>query len=405
MAAIDFSPLLSNVGVQLEQAAYNAFGAAVDQFTQQPMGNQYSGYQIPSSMPSTIGGRPFSNFRAWNGTNYASDLLTYQPKHRFMFRVLFEMEPDFTDLVGRRDVFQYVIKHIDRPKLSFDYEPVNMYNFKTKVLKTINHEPLTITLIDDVQDTFHTFFRKHLKAFSPASRTWGNSQSLQQLEQSGFNFIDENSQSGVDSAVRGTLRNDKINPFRGIRVIQYFGHGFEENTFHFINPRIIDISYDEAHHEGGDMGNHATIRFDYDILYVEEPKRTQGRSPYAAPGSDMSGPVTGNNIYGRSSDYSSMLSGSVMNQITNGTYGGYNGTNPLTSVMANTVNGIIGNAVNTVSSSVLSGISNPFLNNVARNVVFKTNQSIQQTTTNTIYGNYGGKPMNPGFTQPLVVED
>jgi len=172
MSGINMAGVVTGAGVQLQQQVYHKFSSAVDQFTRQPLSDLFGFGGDEGDYGESIGGD-------WRPINYAEDLITYQPKHRFMFRVLFEMDPSFTDLIGgRKEVFQYVIKNIDRPKLNFEYEAVNMYNFKTKVLKTINHEPLSMTLIDDIQDTFHLFFRAYLQAHSPVARSWTPTQTI-----------------------------------------------------------------------------------------------------------------------------------------------------------------------------------------------------------------------------------
>jgi hypothetical protein len=372
MAAIDFSKIVTGAGIQLERAAYNQFGAAVDQFTRQPFSD------IFDSPNTDFGGIPLDqmsmNTGTWKPTNYAQDLIMYQPKHRFMFRVLFEMDPEFTEMIGgRKDVFQYVVKNVDRPKLNFDYEAVNMYNFKTKVLKTINHEPLSITLIDDVQDTFHRFFTAYLRAHSPIARSWEETKSLAMLEESGMAFSDARSGETIDSAVRGVLSKDVINPFRSIRLIQYFGHATQMNTFWFVNPRILDISYDSAEHEGGDQGNHATIRFDYDALAIGQIESAAGKSPYAAPGTDMYGPeIEVANL------------GFPAPHFWGDSYGANGGSGG--GLLGSILSGVVGGAMNQVTSGVLSGIKNPILNQAGRNILFGATRQVTNTTRNTLFG-------------------
>jgi|688.fasta_scaffold06347_8 hypothetical protein len=377
MSAIDFSKIVSGAGIQLEQAAYNKFGAAVDQFTRAPFSDMIT------ARTSSFGGLD-PHFRPdqkgiWRPANYAQDLITYQPKHRFMFRVLFEMNPNFTELIGgRKDVFQYVIKNIDRPKLNFDYEAVNMYNYKTKVLKTINHEPLSMTLIDDIADTFHAFFAAYLRAHSPAARSWTPEKSLAMMESSGMAFSKSRDGTQIDSAARGALPDDAINPFRSIRLIQYFGHATQLNTFWFVNPRILDISYDSADNEGGDVGNHATIRFDYDALSIGQPTQVTGRSEYAAPGSDMFSPeIPVQNIGFPSPHWYGDSAGP-------GGFGGGGGW------LGNVLSGVVGGAVNQVASGIVGNIKIPILGQAARNVVFGASRQITNTTRNTLFGVTGG---------------
>lgn len=381
MTGINMSGIVTGAGVQLQQQVYNKFSSAVDQFTRQPLSSIFGGGD-EDFLGQSQGGD-------WRPINYAEDLITYQPKHRFMFRVLFEMDPSFTDLIGgRKEIFQYVIKNIDRPKLNFEYEAVNMYNFKTKVLKTINHEPLTMTLIDDVQDTFHLFFRAYLQAHSPVARSWNPSQTVSQLEDGGFNFSDPRS-SNADSAIRSVLADGKINPFLSIRLIQYYGHAGGQNTFWFVNPRILDISYDSAEHEGGDQGNHATIRFDYDALRIQSPEKSQGRSQYAAPGTDMFGP----NLPGLNTGFQ----GTIFGNDDDGSLFGW---------LSSMGKGIVGNAISNVSGQVLNGISNPLLRGASRNIIYGATRQIGMTTSSTsMFGRseqLGRKPSDGGINNQEI---
>jgi hypothetical protein len=383
MTAVDFGSILSGAGVNAQQQVFDSFGLAVDQFTNRSLSDFVGGVS-----GSNEGANPYIPGE-WNGTNYAEDLIKYQPKHHFMFRVLFDVDPEFSNLVqGRKDVFQYVIKKIGRPKISFEYEPVNYYNFKTQVLKTIDFDPIDITMIDDIQDTFHNFVRTFLMSHSPIARSWNNSQSVSQLEEGGFNFSDAPN-AGQDSALRGVLAGGKINPLKSIRLIQYFGHGSAQNTFVFVNPKILDISYDEVHHENGEP-NHASIRFDYDALYIENAEQAYGRSPYAVPGRDMFTGITNDYISNGDPYFDGSLGGGLSSL-----FGG--------------LRSLGGNIASTISSQALSGVSNPYLNralgNISRNTIYSTTTSSRNTLFSTISGpgvNYNVINSN---SNPITIEN
>jgi peptide deformylase len=386
MAGIDFGSVFSGAGINLQQQVLGSFGAVVDQFSSQSSSGLFGGM-----MGSSGGANPYIPGE-WNGTNYAEDLLKYQPKHHFMFRVMFEMDPAFTNLVqGRKDVFQYVVKKISRPGINFEYEPVNYYNFKTQVLKTIHFEAVDMTMIDDIQDTFHNFARSYLMSYSPLSRSYNSSQSIQQLEEGGFNFSDAPG-SGQDSAIRGVLAAGKINPLKSIKIIQYFGHGSAQNTFVFINPKITSITYDEAHHENGE-GNHASIKFDYDGMYMESAEQSSGRSPYAVPGRDMYGNIP-NDYIGTGDPYFNSAASLGLGSLSNG------------------IGGILGGMAQTVSAQSLSGITNPYLSQALRNVSSNAVYGIQGSARNTLFSTVGGNgpnyniinSPNSGFVNGIIAE-
>lgn len=418
MSALDFSGPLAGAGISLQNAAYNTFGAAVDQYTRSLLGNSTNyGVDYGNSNTSSVyipgvdygsNGQSVQNYRlqnngninerVWNPIGYAEDLIKYQPKHRFLFKVIFDINPSIGPLPelskvflseNTNNTFQYIIKRIDKPKFSFDYEEVNMYNFRTKVLKSIKHEPLGLTFIDDIQDTFHNFFLQILRAYSPSSRNYNSSVMLEEMEAGGFGFGNDK-----DFALRGTLKNGAINPLKAIRIIQYFGHGSQQNEFVFVNPRITDMSYDEAHHEGGDAGNHAEMKFDFDVLYIKDPVLADVSS-YRTPGTDIertpiepsarvfASPYFEQNAPGYT-DFTGR--GSNANYQTGTPYfGSSSGQSGLWGIATSVLSGVASSAINNVTNQMLGQVTNPFLGNIARSVVGTASQSITQTARNSIY--------------------
>jgi hypothetical protein len=375
--AFNFSNMLGSAGIGFQKTAFNIFGAAVDQFSNDAMSNVFSGAN--QAMGDMFGGGGFggnsgdtiSDFggHEWNTTAYARDLIRYQPKHRFLFKVLFETYDGqaFNHLFGdNRNAFQYVIKHIDKPTITFNYEDVNYYNYKSKVLKTITHDALSMTMIDDIDNSFHDFFRGYLLSHSPISRSYNSSQSIEQLKTNGFAFSNLET-GGSDSAIRGVLENGNEHILKSIRVFQYFAHGMMVNEFRFVNPRIIDFNFDEASHEGGDQGHHCTIRFDYDALVLEPTKQLSGSPEYRAPMTDL---------------------------YVNGDDGGMG----IIGGVADPILGMVRGAAGRYGSSVLQGMSNSVLsgissgNPILQGVTQKISYGIGTVGRNTIYGMSGGSP-------------
>lgn len=123
---------------------------------------------------------------------YAQDYDRYAPKSKFLFKVWFQFNEAYEGLLptlegqGSFRGFSYVIKTIDKPKVNYEYEEVNMYNHRTKVLKTIRHEPISMSLHDDISNSVMDFFNLYRTAFSPVSRLTG-SQSIN-VENDGMSF-------------------------------------------------------------------------------------------------------------------------------------------------------------------------------------------------------------------------
>jgi len=270
--------LLPGVNLNLEKSAYDMFGGAVRDFGGRAIGA--IGGDILKSVVGNEegeGAAPFSG--RWQSTKYAADLVQYAPKHRFMFKVDFKFDPRYSDkLMGGREknAFTFLVKMIDRPKVEFVYEDVNYYNFRTKVLKEIRHEPLSMTFIDDIGNNTTDFFNAYRKAFSPISRSdFPTGLDVRQAQQSGMNFSFPLLENQMDTATRGVLFGDAYNCLQAIVIRQIFAHGTRMCEYTFNNPRISRFDFDEVNHETGE-GNGLTVQFDYDSLHVSEMRNTNG---------------------------------------------------------------------------------------------------------------------------------
>lgn len=297
----DLSGILPAAGVALEAQAYRTFGAIVANQTNNVFGNIF-GTAAGATINQNVNPLPEDRILRhgdWNVTPYASALASgaggYDPKTKFLFKVHFEfysaaavmaanlgLDPEFS---LNRDL-TYVVKQIDMPKYSFDYEEVNMYNFRTKVLKKINHEALNFTFYDDTANNAIKFMSIYLQLLQPiARRKWDAGINL---EDYGFGF--SRALGGPDSGMRGALRPSGNQPapkdiLRSLRIEQFYLnrsqshlHGEQVrqalyvNVFHFTNPRITNFTLSDQDHEQGAMPNTLECQFDFDALYMDTGK-------------------------------------------------------------------------------------------------------------------------------------
>lgn len=265
---MDISNLLHSNGVGMERQAHNVFGSAVDDFISQ--GFDLARNRIVPEPPEI----PFSG--TWTSSRYASDLAAhhYAPKHRFMFRVNFEFASPYSTLIasGVRDssnMFNYLIKQIDKPTVIFKYEPVNFYNYRTSVLTGIEHQQITMTFYDDVGNNVFEFFDAYRKAYSPISRIDPNlsfpTPDPKNLQEKGMDFSDPSNFRTWHSAGIGPLANNRINVLTRMTIYQIFGHGQYVNQFIFVNPRILQFDFDDLDFDGG-TGNLLTVQMEYDAI-------------------------------------------------------------------------------------------------------------------------------------------
>jgi hypothetical protein len=390
--SLDFSGIVGGTGIDLERTAAAVFGQAVDIYANQQINRIFSG---PTSGEITSHSRP--PYGLWDPASYAEDLVAFQPKHRFLFKVMFDVEPQYLNLFKNhsgQSAFQYMVKSIQRPTITYEYEDVNFYNFRTKFLKSIKHGELQLTLIDDIQNTLHVFLGEYIRAFSPINRSAAPASPIM-YDTAGFNFTDPAGVGQVDSSVRGVLKkansDNSINPLKSIKIIQFFGHAAWYNTFTLINPRVTSINYDDASHEGGDPGNHVTLNFDYDALYLDQTVDFIGAPPYPAPKSDIYGSINDRTI--KAASFNDSFDPATGRQ----TSGFGVAQSVLGTLLGNVGSRIASNAIQRVTQGVL-GSSNPMIAGVLGNLGYGVSSQVGDMARRTIGNTVNG--VSPGFIAP-----
>ena len=209
---------LNGTKVSLEKEATDQFGAAVENFSR---GASSRALGLPPPLKNNQ--VPFSrNDGSFYASSYAHALAgatSYRPKLKFLFKVEFiftqqakDAFPSIFGHAGSND-FTFMVRSVDRPKIDFEYEDdVNMYNFRTKVLKKIRHRELTVTFMDDTGNRVLNFFRALMMMQSPITRRQllrdGTTKppELGTLSAgNGMQFSDTNDFDMNDNAIRGTV--------------------------------------------------------------------------------------------------------------------------------------------------------------------------------------------------------
>ena len=291
MASI--KPILDSTKIALEKEASDRFGAAVEDFTRGTIGRALG---LPDPLPG--GQVPFNrNDGSFYASSYAHALAggtSYRPKLKFLFKVEFvfteEAMSAFPSILGRQsnNDFTFMVKSVDRPKIDFEYEDdVNMYNFRTKVLKKIRHRELTMTFMDDTGNRVLDFFRALMMIYSPITRR----QLIRQnagtaLERAlppdaysatsgtGMQFTPHNTVDQNDIAMRGSVNSSVGSLIQTIRVKQFYvnpqvslGASTQEVIFDFLNARLVSFDLDDLNHETSEV-NSLTMQFDYDWMEI-----------------------------------------------------------------------------------------------------------------------------------------
>ena len=385
---INIKPILDQAGVALQTKAANMFGAAVEDFTRNSLGgilgNNHTAVRNqrgPGEAPSRPQGATFV------ASSYAAALAggtSYRPKLKFLFKVEFVFDPGLISLypdlfsgMGAND-FTFMVKAVDRPKIDFEYEDdVNMYNFRTKVLKKIRHRELTITFLDDTGNRVINFFRGLMMFHSPITR--------RQIRRDGTTAIPDvhstvngnpmlfsagNDIGANDTGHSGSLKSNILTPINTIRIKQMYinadrpvGDGSGEIIYDFLNARIVSFDLDDLSHETSEAST-MTMQFDYDWMEIVDAGVLRA----------MDGPV-----------YAVQVPGSTAPiEMSPQQGGGMTSPGGVLGPFANIIGGTAGNIVQTISSNAV----NKAVQNIAGKGLF--GQIIGSYASNAVSGIVGG---------------
>lgn len=403
----DISAIIKNIGVSLETEAAKQFGAAVEGAG---VGLLESIFNVPPpdrSANEVLGARS-----SWTSTQYAAalvktDQVEFNPKLKFLFKISFEFDPLLIDAISElgyditaiQQNATFMVRQIDRPKFDYEYEEVNMYNFKTKVLKSIKHREFGFTLYDDVGNNVLNLVNLYMKLHMPIARNIQTPTAVH--EDFGFEFSDSVSQT--DTSMRSALPRDRINVITRMTVHQIFvergaivstpGDLVKSVDYVFMNPRFTNIDMDDMDHENGAGFNVVNFTCDFDTMYMAPPNTfKQDTAPSlttgditaqgGGPGSTLSQAGAGKNQFvniianqlGRATQQSlsnvinKTLGKSVFGHIAAGQLGGITST--------------IGNAVKRAGQSIGQGIV------LSSNALLKDNSTPSQQIPNLSSGDY-----------------
>lgn len=278
---VDVSKLLKVSGIDTKRTGKEILGNGVETFAKN---------NLDPALKSLFGqsdNKPVNrNDGSWYATSYAHSLANtnYRPKLKFLFKVEFLFKPQIIEQYPelKTNQFVFMIRSVDRPKVDFEYEEVNQYNFRTKVLKQIKHRELTITFMDDVGNQVYNFFRIMMMVHSPVTRRSAlashdiTGQIAAYNNGSGMLF-DPAQGTTTDYAHRGAIPTDLGNAIQVIKITQMFAQPMpgadkldgaaKEVSFFFMNPRIVSFDLDDVNHETSDP-NLFTMQFDYDFMVM-----------------------------------------------------------------------------------------------------------------------------------------
>jgi len=312
----DISGIIKSTGVALEAQAFKMFGAAVENATKGMLGKAFTSptKSAPSSSNPTAsdlknylpGSSVMSEPGVYDPTRYSAKIASgdggFQPKGKFLFKVGFRVIPEVatlliqagypTDLLESVKDLTFIVMDIDLPTVTYDYEDVNMYNFRTKVLKRIDFKDLSFSFHDNVANTGLNFINTYMMALSPITRMRqmaGN----RTLDSSGFAFSDM--MGTLDTSLRGSLPGNQNNIISEIFIEHFYVQtaktgspvdSVKLNTFVFTNPRLNEFNLGSLDYSTSEL-NSIKMSINFDSIYIEPGAWGSNTKTPSLPGSDI----------------------------------------------------------------------------------------------------------------------
>ena len=212
-------------------------------------------------------------------SNFARDFVSeaVYPKYKSLFVVQFIFNEDYIDTLGENGIgTAFVVKNAQRPNINIEHEEFNLYNFRTKVPKRSEYQPLEMTFWDDNSNQSTSFYKKYLELIVPNSRIDEGATEL--YEDSTFNFAE-----GLNSSSYQSLPglNGHKTIFKRINLYHIYNFGKFVTAYKFFNPKITELALSELDMETSDLSD-IKFTFTYDGLHIDtneegKPLRTDGK--------------------------------------------------------------------------------------------------------------------------------
>lgn len=202
---------------------------------------------------------------------YATDksLSDNHPKFKFLFVAEFIFADDFQEALGENgNNMAFVVRTASRPNINIEYEDINMYNFKTKVPKYTEYQPIRMSFFDDQSNQTTSFYKKYSELLIP-------NMSIPELattgyETSSFNFSNDHDSLPFNSSSLQPLsgKSGHVNIIKTIRLFHIWGWGQYVNVYKFHNPKLTEINISDLDMDSNEFAE-IEIQFSYDGLNIE----------------------------------------------------------------------------------------------------------------------------------------
>jgi hypothetical protein len=187
---------------------------------------------------------------------FVDDTFRLAPRHKFLYYVVFDINPwahNATAFTAKHSQeVALLCKTAELPKFSFDMVTKNQYNRKKLLYKSMNYEPVNITMHDDNSGIVNSMWAIYYAAYIQDRKLPTNA--FEDLHYRGAGTSFDNYRYGLD--------NDKNSDFfRSISIYTMSRSRF--NGYTLVNPRIQSWNHGNVDYaDGGVMESAMTIQYE-----------------------------------------------------------------------------------------------------------------------------------------------
>ena len=191
-----------------------------------------------------------SSPKAW-----ADDLITYQPKFKYLYIVEFNFYPEYQSDISTD--FTFLAYKFDKPKISVTHEEVNFYNFRTQVPTKTSFGNISLEIHDDIKSASMNFLVAYLRRVSPLF----NQESTKYRD-----FFETNGMSFGDTTSSYNLytTDNNVNIIESIKVYHIYNANKTMDLHIFNNPKLTEANLHDFDMASGETGCSIGLEFAID---------------------------------------------------------------------------------------------------------------------------------------------
>lgn len=211
------------------------------------------------------------SFRMGSNASGDSNIYAGIPRPKFLFGAKFyrKISTNGLSIVDGSDIGNtktaFMLKYLDRPKISFDVEELNQYNKKRLVHTGVKYQPLTVRFYDSVDDRALELFKDYFEYY------FGDGRKITSLEWTRDIYNQEFLDSGTGWGFNpepykvGGLANF----FSKIEIYHFFGGLY--NIMTVVNPKIETFDHDSNDYTDGTTGSEIMMQIKFEgIVYSKK---------------------------------------------------------------------------------------------------------------------------------------